>query len=460
MKTKKFISLFKFAPKSKLKASDGGKDGSHPFYTSSIVVSKRTDKAIYYDEALIFGNGGSANIHYSNSPFSTTSHCYVANIRSTDINPKYVYYYLHGNIHLLERGFKGAGLKNISRKYIENLDIPLFPIETQNKIVSVLNKASSLLKKRQQCLIFIDEILFSTFNDIFGDIVNNPKKWPLKNLEKSVSIMRDGPFGSNLKTEHYTESGVRVIRLQNIAVNNFKDDNKVFVSEEHSQNLSKHICLAGDILVGTLGEPNLRACKFPSKLFDKAINKADCLQIRPNNSIAIDSYLSFLLNHPGAFHLVRNFVKGQTRSRVSKGMLSKINIPIPPIDLQQKFALIESKFEKLREKLLNENLYELNQSLIQKVFNGQLNFNVDFELDALINKIDLQKKENDLTKISGDIAYLQRFIDKLNDQEFTEKDLYDKAKHGLFQLMTVKEQDRKVTQEYHEGNKSLKLALK
>jgi len=460
MKTQKFISLFKFAPKSKVKAGAGLNEGNFPFYTSSSILKKRIDKAQYFDEALIFGTGGSASIHFADKPFTTSTDCIVAINENKHLNTKYVYYYLFGNIHVLERGFKGAGLKHISKKYIEKLDIPILPIETQNKIVSVLDKASSLLMRRQQSLVFIDEILISTFNYIFGDIINNPKKWPLKNLEKSVLIMRDGPFGSNLKTEHYTETGVRVIRLQNIAVNNFKDDNKVFVSEEHSQTLSKHICLAGDVLVGTLGEPNLRACKFPSKLFDKALNKADCLQIRPNIAVAIDSYLSFLLNHPGVFHLVRNFVKGQTRSRVSKGMLSKIDIPIPPLDLQHKFALIESKFESLREKLLNEDLTKLNLSLIQKVFNGQLNFNVDFELDALIKEIDLQKKENDLTKISGDIAYLQRLIDKLNDQEFSEKELYDKAKHGLFQLMTIKEEDRKVIQEFHEGSRSLKLALK
>ena len=55
--------------------------------------------------------------------------------------------------------------------------------------------------------------------------------------------------------------------------------------------------------------------------------------------------------------------------------------------------------------------------------------------DALINEIDLHKKENDLSKIVGDIAYLQRLVDKLNSQEFKEKDLYDKAKHGVFQLL-------------------------
>ncbi|MBK6363985.1 MAG: hypothetical protein IPF52_10995 [Saprospiraceae bacterium] len=72
----------------------------------------------------------------------------------------------------------------------------------------------------------------------------------------------------------------------------------------------------------------------------------------------------------------------------------------------------------------------------------------------------MQKKENDLSKITSDIAYLQRLVDKLNNQEFKEKDLYDKAKHGVFQLLAIKEEERKVVQGYDENSKSIKLALK
>lgn len=459
MKTEKFKALFKYAPKSNLKAGDGNDEGNFPFYTSSSIVSKRTGKAQYFDESLIFGNGGTANIHYCKEPFATTSHCFVAIPKIKDINPKYVYYYLFGNIHLLERGFKGAGLKNISPKYIENLDIPIFSNEIQNKIVSVLDKANSLIIKREQSILLINDILTSTFIEIFGDPIINPKSWPLENIEKVTLVMRDGPFGSNLKTEHYTETGVRVIRLQNIGVNTFIDNNKEFISEEHAITLKKHTCLPGDILVGTLGEPNLRACKFP-KYIERAINKADCIQIRPDTTKVNDSYLTFFLNLPAALFLVSNYLKGQTRTRISKGMLSRIDIPIPPIELQNKFTVIETLYTKIKENLLHKNLRDLFQSVLQKVYNGQLNFNVDFELDALIREIDLQKKENDLAKIVGDIAYLQKLVDKLNSQEFKEKDLYDKAIHGVFQLMAVKKEDRKVIQEYDENSKSLKLALK
>lgn len=455
MKTQKFKTLFDFGAKSKIKAGDGLGNGAFPFFTSSPTLSKRIDKAQYFDDALIFGTGGGASVHFADEPFATSTDCIVAVTKNENLNAKFVFYYLLGNIHFLERGFKGAGLKHISKKYIEHLDIPIFPIETQNKIVAILDKSSSIISKRERSIKLLENVLKSTFIEIFGDPIINPKNWPLKNIEDSVLIMRDGPFGSNLKTEHYTETGVRVIRLQNIGVNSFDDTNKEFVSEEHAITLKKHTCIPGDILVGTLGEPNLRACKFP-KFIDKAINKADCIQIRPNPEIANDSYLTFLLNLPASLFLVSNYIKGQTRSRISKGKLSKINIPIPPIELQNKFSKIELLFENIKTNLFHKDIKIFFQSLLQNVYNGEVNFNVDFELEVLIKEIDLQRKENDLSKIINSRALLKRLVDRLNTQAFKEKDLYDKAKHGMFQLL---KEDKKVTQEYNAKSKSIKLAL-
>ncbi|MEB3800472.1 restriction endonuclease subunit S [Flavobacterium columnare] len=234
--------------------------------------------------------------------------------------------------------------------------------------------------------------------------------------------------------------------------------NKQFISEAHAKKLENFTCLPGDILVGTLGEPNLRACKFPFNI-EKGINKADCLQIRPNNKVAIDIYLTYLLNHEGMLFLSKNFIKGQTRSRISGSKLAKIKIPIPPLKLQNEFKSIMDKIDLLKSKLLNNELDSLFQSLIQKAFNGQLNFNVDLELDALISEIDLQKKDNNIKEIAGDIAYLQRLIDKLNTQDFKEKEMYDKAKIVAFQLMNESEDKRRVSQEYDEKTKNIKLSL-
>lgn len=374
-------------------------------------------------------------------------------------NSKYVFYYLfspHGQLEI-QKDFRGATIGGITRKFIDKVKVPLPDLQTQLKIVAALDKANRLLQKREESLKLLDELLRAQFLEMFGDPVLNPKKWEVLSLPEISTILRDGPFGSNLKTEHYRETGIRVIRLKNIGVNKFLDKDKVFISEKHYLSvLTKHTCLPGDILIGTLGKPNLRACLLP-KSIDKAVNKADCVQLRVNEKKALPKFIVRLLNHPGCLFLAKNYIKGQTRSRISKGMLGKIYVPIPPIDIQKQFEVIYSNLLSSikQQEESKTQLQHLFNSILQRAFNGQLNFNVDIELDALIAAIDTLKEENDLTGISSDIAYLQRLVDRINEQDFENGSQYQKAKYATFQLL----KEGKVKQIYETSKESVKLEL-
>ena len=93
------------------------------------------------------------------------------------------------------------------------------------------------------------------------------------------------------------KTAFRVIRLQNIGVGAFLDTDKVFISEQHFATLKKHECLPGDVIAGTMGDPNLRACVQPGWL-RIALNKADCVQIRPDMRVCNSDYVCALLNEP------------------------------------------------------------------------------------------------------------------------------------------------------------------
>lgn len=464
MKTKKFSTLFKFAAKSNLKASDGDESGKYNFYTSSTIISKKTDSAQYYDESIIFGNGGTANIHHSIEPFSTTSHCIVALKLSKDINPKFVYYYLLGNIHILERGFKGAGLKNISPKYIENIDIPILPPEEQNKIVTILDRSSFIINKREESIKLIDELLRATFLEMFGDPYFNSLKLPSDTLENLCQFITKGTTPKNEDILDFPiDNSIPFLKIYHITENggiNFNYKPSYVSLAVHNSFLNRSKVLPNDILMNIVGPPLGKIGIVPNDFNEWNINQAMVI-FRPKDLIS-PLYLLHALRSKTLLKSIENQAVGVRQQNLSLKQCRNIKIPVPPIILQNKFESIIHIYSSLLSKFnlsLNQAIV-LRNSLYQKVFTGELNFNVDFELDALIQEIDLQKKENDLSKITGDIAYLQRLIDKLNNQEFKEKDLYDKAKHGVFQLMAVKEEERKVVQEYDENSKRLKLALK
>lgn len=142
----------------------------------------------------------------------------------------------------------------------------------------------------------------------------------------------DGPFGSNLKTEHYVmERGVRVVRLQNVLAGQYNDSDRAFISRAHAEYLSRHRVNPGDILVAGLGEDNNavgRACCYPDEL-PPAINKADCFRLRCNRGLAINAYIMHSLNTDAARKQVRRFEQGVTRRRINMGNLRRVAVALP-----------------------------------------------------------------------------------------------------------------------------------
>ena len=149
------------------------------------------------------------------------------------------------------------------------------------------------------------------------------------------NAITDGPFGSNLKTEHYQETGPRVIRLQNIGDGEFVDEH-AHISIERFQRLQKHEVFAGDLVIATLGENPPRACMIPMHV-GPAIVKADCIRFRPH-SLASPGYLNSALNAPPTRHRTKDLLHGVGRPRLSLGEIRAIPLPIPPEAEQRRIA--------------------------------------------------------------------------------------------------------------------------
>lgn len=159
--------------------------------------------------------------------------------------------------------------------------------------------------------------------------------WPVVTLNELQSeeprAITDGPFGSNLARRHYTETGPRVVRLQNIGDGRFVDE-KAHISEEHFESLRAHEVKAGDLLVASLGEVLPRACLAPVSL-GPAIVKADCIRIRLRADV--DSrWVLYSMQRPEVRRWADEHRHGVGRPRLGLGVIRQIPVPLPPLDLQ------------------------------------------------------------------------------------------------------------------------------
>jgi type I restriction enzyme S subunit len=178
-----------------------------------------------------------------------------------------------------------------------------------------------------------------------------PKEWEVAKLGDAAESIIDGPFGSNLKTEHYVETpGVRVVRLQNIQAGYFDDTERAFITDRHAGKLARNEVVSGDVLIASLGDdghPVGRACRYPENL-PKAINKADCFRFR-GRSICRNGYAMLFLNGDTARRQARGFEQGVTMKRINLGNLRKMLVSLPKpneqTEIEERAAAIDATYE-------------------------------------------------------------------------------------------------------------------
>lgn len=120
-------------------ANSAMKTGHYKFITCSIKGCSYLDTYDFEDKALVINsiNGSGKCMIYCVEKYSTTSNNLHFKLKNTDkITIKYLYYYLRSNINLLEDGFIGSNQKKITKEYVQNIKIPIPPLEKQNEIVA------------------------------------------------------------------------------------------------------------------------------------------------------------------------------------------------------------------------------------------------------------------------------------------------------------------------------------
>ncbi len=212
-----------------------------------------------------------------------------------------------------------------------------------------------------------------------ADLPELPEGWVWASVDQCAvdeEAITDGPFGSNLKSSHYTESGPLVIRLQNIGDGVFVDA-RAHISDEHYHLLQKHAVVEKDAIVAMLGERLPRACLVPPNIAP-AIVKADCARVRLNRSLFLPELMNVYLNSQPTRERVAGLVKGIGRPRVNLSHIRAICIPIPPLDEQHEIVRtvsvgLEAITQQLDAISLGMRQAEAQrQNILKAAFSGQL----------------------------------------------------------------------------------------
>ena len=291
---------------------------------------------------------------------------------SQDVDLYFLKHYLE--YRKLDDVISGSAQPQITGQGLANIKIPLPPLETQQKIASILDAADTLRQKDKALLAKYDELTQSLFLDMFGDPVKNEKGWNFMELKDCTSKIGSGSTPRGGK-EAYQEEGISLIRSMNIYDNQFKYDNLAFISDEQADKLKNVTVEFNDVLFNITGASVCRCSIVPLDVLPARVNQHVSI-LRTKKNIVTPIFLSHLMISENVKrHLLKvGSAGGAIMEAITKEQLEKYLIPVPPIVLQNQFAervaIIEQQKAVAQASL--EKSEQLFNSLLQKAFKGEL----------------------------------------------------------------------------------------
>ncbi|EHB3116458.1 N-6 DNA methylase [Campylobacter jejuni] len=419
-----FGQLTKSLGKGRRPASFADSNGKYPFIKSSRILEKCNE----YDfdiEALIIGDGGSANIHYINGKFSSSDHTYIFINNKKNIILKFIYYVINSNLHILEVGFKGIALKNIAKSFIQSLKIPLPPFEIQKQIVAECEKVEeqyntirmsveeyqNLIKAiLQKCGIIDDgggyelnsilenlqkleskldfNLLFSFIDDFTNARQEDLKKFKefVKNIKAILDTLlispKDGWKRISLKNEQYIElnpSKKEISKLDENMLVSFIEmasvSDKGYIQSKIDRSLNEvrkgyTYFIENDILIAKI-TPCMEngKCAIAKNLTNNIGFGSTEFHIFRAKTGLDSSFLFYNLNQQNIREKAALAMTGASgHKRVPISFYENLTIPLPPLEIQEKIVqnieLVEQQIDFLNLKL--EFLEKEKEKILQK----------------------------------------------------------------------------------------------
>ena len=213
-----------------------------------------------------------------------------------------------------------------------------------------------------------------------------PENWCWVRFGVLATEMADGPFGSNLKSEHYTTNKeVRIIQLSNIGDKGWKEDNTKYTTFEHAETIARSLVQPGNIVIAKM-MPAGRAIICPSGEAQYVLS-SDAVKVVPYKEIP-NRFMCFSINSPYFRNLIQENTQGITRARTSIKKLKTYPFALPPLPEQCRIVdLITSLFAQLDEaqeeaQAVIDGYENRKDSILHNAFTGELTSQLAQQRDA------------------------------------------------------------------------------
>ncbi|MDZ4947314.1 restriction endonuclease subunit S [Clostridium perfringens] len=263
---------------------------------------------------------------------------------------RYLAYLLKYNQKKLESIANAPVVPIINKTQFSEFEVLIHEnLNFQEQITQILDKSKEIIEKRKEQIQFLDKLVKSKFIEMFGDPVINPKGWKYPKIEEVVAneknAIKAGPFGSALKKEYYIKSGYKIYGQEQVISGDINLGD-YYISEEKYKELENYAIKSNDVLISLVGTYG-KLLIVPT-IFEAGIINPRLMKITFNSNLINTIYFKFFFQSESLRNRLSDNTHGGTMPILNVGIVRNINIPIPPIELQNQFADFVKQVDKLK----------------------------------------------------------------------------------------------------------------
>ncbi len=256
--------------------------------------------------------------------------------------------------------------------FLGNYKIPLPSLVEQRRIAAILDQADAIRRKRETGIRLTEKLLRSTFLEMFGDPVNNERRWPVVRVDQAGEVQLGRQRAPKYQTGKHTCSYIRVANVFEDRI----DLTDLLSMDFNESDIQTYRLKTGDILLNEgqstelVGRPAMWRSEHQECCFQNTLVRFRALQGKTEPEFALEVFLYYL--RTGQFAKISS--KTSNVAHLGAGRFAEMPFPLPPLPTQQKFAARRQQITKLlaaRRAQVSE-AGGLFGSLIQRSFRGEL----------------------------------------------------------------------------------------
>ena len=340
-------------------------NGQYPIYGSGGIMGY-ADDYICEPETVIIGRKGTINNPiYVETHFWNVDTAFGLQANKAFLHPKYLYYFcVNFNFEALNTT---VTIPSLTKANLLNIDIPLPPLQEQERIVGLLSRIDTLIDERQSQIDKLNDLVKSRFIELFGEIGTDTKGWGLTRLGDCCSInpqkgddkrLKQGLTVSFVPMPSVSEKGE--IDASNTKLYDEVKSGFTYFAEQDVLFAKITPCMENG--KGAVAKGLCNGIGFGSTEFHV---------LRPIEGVS-NPYWIYTVTAFNQFRVdaANNMTGSAGQRRVPASFLEAYKVSVPPIDLQNEFATFVEQTDKLKFEVKEalEKLEILKKSLMQQYF--------------------------------------------------------------------------------------------